>query len=416
MRIERAPRRRRGRRTPLLALLIVAAAGSAIAAWQLAANGGSGTKLRNDTAPANAAAGATPHAAVPRSSGAGEGQPRPKLGHSRKAVDVYAHDRAGMLSPAVRGDPPRIYVPNSETNTVDVIDPHSYRVVAHFAVGALPQHVTPGYDLKTLYVLDDAGNSLTPLDPRSGRPRGDPIPVDDPYNLYFTPDGRFAIVVAERERRLDFRDPTSMRLRRALPVPCVGIDHMDFSAAGGYALASCEFSGQLVRIDVRRPRVLGALLLPAGGSPQDVKLSPDGSLFYVADKNRNGVWLVDGRRLRIAGFLHTGLGAHGLYVSRDGKNLYVTNRGEGTISVVSFRRRRVVATWRIPGGGSPDMGGVSADGKTLWLTGRYDGVVYAIDTRNGRLRARIPVGASPHGLSVWPQPGRHSLGHTGVMR
>lgn len=332
------------------------------------------------------------------------------------AGGVYRYDLAGKLSPTVRADPARVYVPNSESDTVDVIDQHTFRVIGRFPVGALPQHVTPSYDLKTLYVLDDAGNELTPIDPRSGRPRRRVIPVADPYNLYFTPSGRFAIVVAERQRRLDFRNPKTMRLERDLPVPCAGVDHLDFSAEGSYALASCEFSGRLLKVDVGRPRLLASLHLPAGASPQDVKLSPDGRLFYVADKNRSGVWLVDGRRLRVVGFLHTGLGAHGLYVSRDARFLYVSNRGQGSVSVVSFRRRRVVATWRIPGGGSPDMGGVSADGRTLWLSGRYNGVVYAIDTRSGSLRARIPVGASPHGLAVWPQPGRHSLGHTGIMR
>jgi DNA-binding beta-propeller fold protein YncE len=107
---------------------------------------------------------------------------------------------------------------------------------------------------------------------------------------------------------------------------------------------------------------------------------------------------------------------HGLYPSRDAKYLYATNRGEGSISVISFRTGKVVTKWRIPGGGSPDMGGVSADGRVLWLSGRYNGVVYAISTRDGRLLAKIPVGSGPHGLSVWPQPGRYSLGHTGILR
>jgi DNA-binding beta-propeller fold protein YncE len=52
----------------------------------------------------------------------------------------------------------------------------------------------------------------------------------------------------------------------------------------------------------------------------------------------------------------------------------------------------------------------------LWLSGRYDAAVYAIDTRTGRLIRRISVGAGPHGLCVYPQPGRYSLGHTGIMR
>jgi YVTN family beta-propeller protein len=84
--------------------------------------------------------------------------------------------------------------------------------------------------------------------------------------------------------------------------------------------------------------------------------------------------------------------------------------------VISFATRREVAKWWIPGGGSPDMGNVSADGKVLWLSGRYSSEVYAIDTRTGRLVARIHVGIGPHGLCVWPQPGRYSLGHTGVLR
>src|SRR5262249_1702761 len=92
---------------------------------------------------------------------------------------IYAADRANLLTGAAREALPRVYVPNSESDTVDVIDPATRRVVGHFAVGALPQHVTPSYDLRTLYVLDDRGNSVTPIDPRTARP-GTPIPVDDP--------------------------------------------------------------------------------------------------------------------------------------------------------------------------------------------------------------------------------------------
>ena len=330
-------------------------------------------------------------------------------------ANVYAADAAGRFSPATRGQLSRVYVPNSQSDTVDEIDPRTYRVVTSFRVGALPQHVVPSWDLRTLYVTNDEGNSLTPIDPRTGRP-GRPIPVTDPYNMYFTPDGRSAIVVAERNARLDFRDPHSMRLRRSLPVGCRGVDHLDFTADGRALVASCEFSSELVKVDLRGPRVVGHLRLGGGGAmPQDVKLSPDGRLFYVADMMAGGLWEIDARHLRVVGFLHTGRGAHGLYPSRDARRLYVSNRGEGTVSVVSFASRRVVATWRIPGG-SPDMGGVSADGRVLWLSGRYNGEVYAIDTRTGHLRARIRVGSGPHGLSVWPQPGRHSLGHTGIMR
>jgi YVTN family beta-propeller protein len=336
--------------------------------------------------------------------------------HSAGRIDVYAADRAGMLSPVVREDPALVYVPNSKSDTVDVISQRTFKVVREFPVGALPQHVTPSWDLRTLYVTNDLGNSLTPIDPRTGRP-GRPIAVTDPYNMYFTTDGRWAIVVAEAHRELDFRDAHTMALHHALATPeCAGVDHMDFTADGRYALVSCEFAGRVIVVDLQREAVIKTIDLAIGAMAQDVKLSPDGRTFYVADMMDNGVWTVDAATMTRTGFIPTGVGAHGLYPSRDGRRLYVSNRGEGSISVLSFATRGEVAKWHLPGGGSPDMGGVSADGRVLWLSGRYNAEVYAISTVTGRLLHRIPVGSGPHGLCVWPQPGRYSIGHTGIMR
>jgi YVTN family beta-propeller protein len=330
--------------------------------------------------------------------------------------DIYASAGRNDLSAAARTARPLVYVPNSDSNTVDVIDPRTRRVIRQFPVGALPQHVVPAWDMRTLYVTNDAGNSLTAIDPKTGTVERT-IPVEDPYNMYFTPNGRYAIVVAERLHRLDFRDPHSFRLVHSLAVPqCAGVDHMDFSGNGRYLIASCEFAARLIKVDVERQRVVGTLDLGPRAKPQDVKTSPDGSLFYVADMAKGGVDVIAGRRFAKIGFIPTGAGAHGLYPSRDARKLFVSNRDAGSVSVISFATRRVVRTWSIPGGGSPDMGGVSADGTVLWLSGRYNGVVYAIDVRTWKLLGEIPVGAGPHGLCVWPQPGRYSLGHTGVTR
>jgi DNA-binding beta-propeller fold protein YncE len=329
--------------------------------------------------------------------------------------NVYAADGPTAVAATARRALDRVYVPETLGNAVDEIDPHTFRVVRRFSVPTEPQHVTPSWDLRTLWVDSDKGNTLTPIDPRTGQ-SGRPRPVADPYNLYFTPRGDRAIVVAERLQRLDFRDPHTLRLRHSTPVHCPGIDHMDFTADGRRALASCEFSGRLAVLDVPRERIVRYVSLRAGAMPQDVRLSPNGRWFYVADMANGGVWRINARTMRRQGFLKTGAGAHGFVLSRDARRLFISNRGEGTVSVLDLRTDRLVGRWRIPGGGSPDMGGVSADGGVLWLSGRWNSEVYAISTRTGRLLRRIRVGPGPHGLSVWPQPGRYSLGHTGTLR
>ena len=343
--------------------------------------------------------------------------------------NLYSEAGPNMLSPTVSNALPRVYVPNLKSNDVYVIDPATYRVVNHFKVGKHPQHVVPSWDLKTLWVANDSPRrgrgSLTPINPRTGKP-GKNVPVIDPYNLYFTPDGKSAIVVAEADRRLDLRDPHTMAFKYTIKVPeCRGINHSDFSIDGSYAIFTCEFDGTLAKVDFTKREVVGYLKLSKGGMPQDVRISPDGKVFYVADMMADGVFLIDSDTFKETGFIPAGVGTHGLYPSRDATKLYITNRGShkihgsphgpGSISVLDFATRKVIATWPIPGGGSPDMGNVSADGKQFWVSGRYDNAVYAFDTTTGAVRP-FPVGTEPHGLTVWPQPGRYSLGHTGNMR
>src|SRR6266571_949553 len=174
-------------------------------------------------------------------------------------VNLYAAAGANALSSVAARARPLVYVPNSHDGSVTVIDPRRYRVVRTFPTGDLPQHVVPSYDLTTLWVANNRGNSLTPIDPVTGR-EGTGVPVADPYNLYFTPDGRLAIVV-------------------------------------GYL-------------------TLDPGALDSASMPQDIRSSPDGRVFYVADMKANGVFLVDPEGFRRLGFIATGKGTHGIYPSR----------------------------------------------------------------------------------------------------
>lgn len=353
----------------------------------------------------------------------------------------YAAAGAGQLSGPARQARPLVYVPNQQAGTVQVIDPTTYTVTATYPVARSPEHVVPSHDLTTLWVNSDAGNTMTAIDPGTGKITAT-LPVDDPYNLYFTPDGTAALVMAERLKRIDVRDPTTMALRRSLPVPCLGVNHADVTADLSTMLVSCEFTGQLLVLDagattIRSVIDLNPITTPgattpaqaaamggpmawlqpgASSMPQDVRLAPDGRHLLVADMMRNGVWILDAATLTVNRFQPTGKGAHGIYPSRDATSVYVSNRDDGSITVLDANTLTPIATWRLPGGSSPDMGGVTADGNQLWLSGRYSSAVYVIDTHTGALLHTIPVRPGPHGLLVWPQPGRFSLGHTGNMR
>jgi YVTN family beta-propeller protein len=304
-----------------------------------------------------------------------------------------------------------VYVPDEQAGTVVVIDPVSMKIVARYHVGRLPHHVTPSWDLKTLYVNNMESNRLTEIDPVTGKPVGSRA-IAAPYNLYFTPDGSKAIIVAEPLNRLDVYDRITWRLLRHIAIPHAGPNHLDFSSDGRYLIVSTEFAGYLVKVDLVRMRISRSLYV--GGQPVDVKLSPDGSVFYNANMKRGGVSIIDPVAMREVGFLPTGLEAHGMAISRDATRLYVSNRMSGTISVIDFASRRVVATWKV--GFSPDMITISADGSRLWTSDRFDGRVTVVNTANGRVVKVIRVDAAPHGLTYFPQPGRISLGHNGVYR
>src|SRR5215813_12647508 len=357
-----------------------------------------------------AAGSSTPHPPVHAATRSLLASPRPAA--RAGSLNVYDHTLPGDMSPEVAGVPERVYVPNSQSASVDVINLAKFRVVAHYRVGQYPEHITPSWNLRWLYVNNTYSNSLTVIDPRTGRPTGQVIPATDPYNLYFTPDGQKAIVVAERYQRLDFYNPRTWRFLRSVAIPASGPDHLDFSADGRSLVVSAEFSGWVVRVSTTSMRVTGRCYV--GGLPVDVKLAPDGKVFYVANQGLGGVTILNAITLRRIGFLATGDGAHGLAVSRNTKDLYVSNRLAGTISVINFATRKVTATWHV--GGSPDMEQVSPSGKQLWVSNRFNGSVSVISTRTGKVLHVINVGASPHGLALFPQPGRYSLGHNGEYR
>jgi len=405
-RARRARRARIRRRRALVAVSLLAVAALLVTA----AEAGFGADTDEAaTTPATQPVHPPPTSTQPSS--AGHSTAPPSTSGGGRHANIYAGILPGKFSPAVRGMPERVYVPNSESGTVTVINPATFDIIRTYRTGNYDQHITPSWNLHWLYVNNTTSNTLTVLNPHTSRPVRT-IPVTDPYNLYFTPDGRRAIVVAESLQRVDFRNPHTWRLIKSVHIPSPGPDHLDFTANGHAFLISCEFAGTVYRVDTRSMRVTGRVAV--GGLPVDVKLSPDATRFYVANQGSGGVTMISAQTLHILGFIHTGQGAHGLAISRNTRHLYVANRLAGTISVISFTHHRVTATWHV--GGSPDMLQVSPNGRQLWTSNRFNGTISVINTMTGHVIHTITVGTSPHGLAYFPQPGTHSLGHNGVYR
>ncbi|EUA42421.1 putative yVTN beta-propeller repeat-containing protein [Mycobacterium xenopi 4042] len=152
---------------------------------------------------------------------AGSSKPAPpRAGPSRPSAATCTPARPGIFAAGVSADRPLVYVPHNRSGDVWEIDPVTYEVVAKYPVGREIQHVVPAHDMRTLYATDDVGNQMLALDPRTGQP-GVNIPILDPYNLYFTPDGRFAISVAERLRSLIWYSPVTWQLLDKTPSPNV---------------------------------------------------------------------------------------------------------------------------------------------------------------------------------------------------
>jgi len=327
-------------------------------------------------------------------------------------VNVYAATMTTQVKDSLADLPERVYVPNIIDGTVSIIDPETFEIVDSYPVEQLPFHVTPSWDMTQLYVGNEESSTLTVVDIRTGRPSGT-VEISFPYNLYYTPDGSKATVVAERLQTIGIRDTETWELLGSVYIPWPGVDHLDFSADGSYFLASSEWSGVVSKVDVNELELVDYVEV-TGALPVDVKLSPDGEVFYVANQGSMGVSVIDPDTMEEIDFIPTGEGAHGLQISKDTKSMYVSNRMEGTISVMDLTTREITDTWVT--GGSPDMFQLSTDGRQLWVSGRYDGAVYVLDTETGELLATIYTGIQPHGIAYFPNAGRFSLGHNGVYR
>jgi YVTN family beta-propeller protein len=283
---------------------------------------------------------------------------------------------------------------NSDDDTLSVVSSDGYHEVSRVHIGRGPHHLIASLDGRTLIVAMSGSNELVLIDRTTGV-ESQRIEASDPYQIGFSPDGKWFIAASIRLDRIDIYDAKTFQLVHRLPAATMP-SHIAFARDSSVVFVTLQGTGRLTAIDLASGRDLWTV--PVGPSPAGVITRPSGTLL-VGIMGSDHIDEIDPRDGSVIRKVQTGNGAHNFLASPDGKTLYVTNRVAGTISVLDANTLEVTSTLTAPGG--PDDMALSPDGRELWVTGRWHAAIDVIELASGALKATIPVGRSPHGIFVY---------------
>jgi YVTN family beta-propeller protein len=306
----------------------------------------------------------------------------------------------------------RAVILNSDEDSLSIIDTGNFKELSRQRIGRSPHHLIASPDGRTLVVALAGGNQLALLDLASSALSGtdraeeadspgadiglkERVTASDPYQIGFSPDGKWFVAASLRLDRIDLYDAAGFRLVHRLAADTMP-SHIGFSPDSGTAYVTLQGTNSLIAIDLAsgKPR----WKVPVGRQPAGVLVRPSGTVL-VANMGSDHIAEVDPKDGSIIRRVRTGAGAHNFLLSRDGKTLYVTNRVAGTISVLDAATLDVTGT--IKTGGGPDDMAWSPDGREMWVTNRWRASVSVVDPAAGIVKTIIPVGRSPHGIFVF---------------
>jgi YVTN family beta-propeller protein len=284
------------------------------------------------------------------------------------------------------------FVVNSNGASVSVIDMATLKEVRRIPTLREPHHLALSPDGRSLLVGDTAGNQMLFLDPNSGEVQKR-LPVTDPYQLGFSPDGKFLTVNGLARNQVDVYDTATMKLLKRFPVVATP-SHLAYSPDSSTVFVSLQDSDKLAAFDLRT--MTEKWIVPIGKTPAGV-LWLNGRVL-VADMGTDYLAAADPATGKVVAHIETGKGAHQLFLSPDGKILWVNNRAGGTTVSLDSTTLKPIRAYNIPGG--PDDLAFAPNGK-IWITRRWAEKVAVLDPATGSCET-IDVGRSPHGLFLNP--------------
>jgi YVTN family beta-propeller protein len=288
------------------------------------------------------------------------------------------------------------YVVNSGGASISVVDMTTLKELRRIPALREPHHLVLSPDGKSLLVGDTVGNQMLFLDPDTGEIQKR-VPVADPYQLAFSPDHKLLVVNGLARNQVDIYDAANMKLIKRFPVVATP-SHLAYAPDSSAVYVSLQDSDRLIAFDLRRLTVLWDQ--PVGKTPAGV-LWHNGKLL-VADMGTDSIAQVDPADGAVLARIPTGKGAHNLFLSPDGKIIWVNNRAGGTTVALDATTLKLIRSYAIPGG--PDDIDFAPGGK-LWITRRFAEKVAVLDPATGDYQT-VQVGRSPHGLFLNPHASR----------
>ena len=287
----------------------------------------------------------------------------------------------------------RVIVLNSGEGTVSIIDRATRKVVNTYPVGKEPHHLMPVLNKDDeLVIANSASNDLVFLNPLTGEVKRRLQRISDPYQLGYSPDGKWFVSVSLRLDQVDIYAMPNYELKARIATKKTP-SHVAFSNDSRFAYVTMQDSDELVALDLGTQKE--AWRMKIGKTPAGIWMSPQGFLF-IGIMGQDFVQVVDPAKRETVRKIVTGRGAHNVFPMGDGVRVLVSNRVDGTITPVDYKTFTVGKPIKV--GRGVDCLEVSADRKEVWATVRWEARVAVIDMTGVKPIEYIPVGRSPHGI------------------
>jgi DNA-binding beta-propeller fold protein YncE len=288
-----------------------------------------------------------------------------------------------------------VVVLNSEDTSYSIVDRTTRTELTRLPLGREPHHIAVTPDGNEVLLASTVTNDLVALDTKTGEQRRVVRDIVDPYQLGFSPDGKWFVTVANRLDHIDIYRAADFKMVSRIFVDSVP-SHLTFDNESKTVFVSLQKSSRVVAYDLTT-QVL-KWNVEVGKTPAGLLMLPDDKRLLVALTGGDGVQVLDPKDGSLSSFLQTGKGAHNFWPKGDGRHWFVSNRVDSTVSLVDTQEMKVVGTIVVPGG--PDCMAITADGKEMWITQRFLRRVAVVDLAQMKVVASIRVGKSPHGVFI----------------